>query len=186
MAEPTPTPTPGGNGDPTPTPVAASYTKEQVDSAAAAARREAEKELKETNDRLTVLEAQEKERVEAELSETEKLKIQIDEINLELDSHKKNTEWRTGWETKEAEAIEKEMEELSDNHKTIVNGLPLESRRLAIQEFKAFSINPSPEFKKGIKQKGKYTMEEVLNLKIKHGVNSPEYIAANKEYQENK
>ena len=125
-----------------------------------------------------------KEREDAELSEIDKVKKQHEETLVQLDIHKKDTEWRISWETKEAEAIEKDMEDLTDNQKTIVNGLPLESRRLAVSEFKASSASPNPDSTKGvhIKQFGIPTLPEVTALRDKYGAASKEYRDAYRKY----
>jgi len=125
-----------------------------------------------------------KEREEAELTELEKIKKQHEEVLAELDKHKSNTEWRMEWETKESEAIEKEMEELDDDQKDIINSLPLEKRRTAIQKFKAASHNPAPDNTKG---KGKIdgipTLDEVTALRQRFGAHSGEYRAAYIKYR---
>lgn len=163
-------------------PTVKTFTQAEVDSAAAGARKEAEAKFKVADERLAVLEAQEKEREEAEMSETEKLKSQLLDKDKEIESHKINSNWRTQWETKEAESIEKEMEDLTDNQKIIVNGLPLESRRLAVAEFKASSIEPSPSARKGGNIDGVPTLEECRALRVKFGAGSSEYREAYRKY----
>ena len=185
MLDGTPEPTPGANGEPTPKPVAVdSFTKEQVDKAAANARREAESKLTEAQERLAAFEAKEKERLDAELSEIDKVKKQHEETLAQLEIHKKDSEWRTAWELKEAEAIEKDMEELDDDTKELIVSLPLEKRRAAVSKFKASSASPNPDATKWVhlKQFGIPTLPEVTALRDKYGAASKEYRDAYKKY----
>lgn len=88
------------------------------------------------------LQAADKERQEAEMDEVEKLKAQSaekDALIKDLQAHK---EWRENWTKSETEAIEKEMEGLSDEQKTLVRDLTLDKRRALIGQFKASAAQP--------------------------------------------
>ena len=170
-----------------PAPQAKTYTEEEKNSAAAAARKDAEAKSKDLQSRLDALEAEKKEREEAELTELDKIKKQYEEVVTERDTHKVDTEWRKEWETKEAMAIEESMEGLTDNQKSIVNGLPLVQRRSAITEFKGLVQTGNPDSSKGIiSVPGVPTLAEVVEIEGRLGAGHPEAKKAWRLYQDNK
>ena len=141
----------------------------------------------ELKSKVETLTTEKKEREEAELTELDKIKKQYEEAVAERDTHKANTEWREDWETKEAIAIEKSMEGLTDNQKAIVNGLPLEQRRSAVTEFKSSVQTGNPDSSKGITSvPGVPTLTEVQEIVGRLGAGHPEAKKAWRLYQDNK
>lgn len=174
---------PGVNGESGGSPTPKTYTDDEIkalkDSSAAAGRREAESKLKEANDRLTTFEAEEKKRVEAEMSENEKLQLQIidltkdnETIKADRDLLKSNVE---DTENRIKEEVEKQLEGLTDEQKILVGKLPLKDQSNAIIQFK--EIKPeSGEWGKGNKIINEnLTAAEAFEIRDKYGSNSLEY-----------
>lgn len=170
---------PDANGTPSVQPPA-TYTKAELDSAAAGARKEAEAKLKEASERLTALEAKEKERIEAEMTEIEKLKKQIgdyEESNTSITTERDSLKAAIDKINEQmAEKVEKEMEGLSDEQKKVIQALPLEMQLDGISQFK--QIDPKPgEWGKSERTtiKENLTAAEAFEIRDKYGTNSPEY-----------
>jgi hypothetical protein len=120
----------------------------------------------------------EQKRKEAELSEVEKREQKIQELTLEVDSLKPHKEWHETWETKETEAIEEEMKELTDSQKALVTSLPLEKRRAAIREFVTTDVR-NVNISKGLRSfSDAPTNAEVWEIRNQYGPTSKEYKTA--------
>jgi len=175
---------PDVSGTPEPQPVP-QYSKADIDAAAAAARRESEAKLAENQKRLDALEAKEKERVEAEMSEIEKLQAKIGEYETQF---KSAVEERDDYKSKIdaindrlKEKVEKEVEGLTDDQKSIIDALPLERRLDAISQFKA--VDPkSGNWGKG-NITGAMSYEKVEEIKAKFGPASAEFRQAYEAYK---
>lgn len=190
MAEET-TPAPGANDasgkPPEPKPTETPLSAEQLQNSLNAARRreqEATDKLKEATERLNALEAKQKEREETELKEKEewqKLAEKHEARVKELEPFKEKFE---AWELAEAAEIEKQLEGLSDNQKTLVNALPLSERRKAIAEFKNVSSSPSrnrPPNQGGPGGGESLTIEDVTKMRNE---GNPEWVKAYQKLRE--
>ena len=182
MSEVTPAPTAASVETPAETqPAQKVETPEDLQNSLSAARRretEASKKLEETTARLQALEAKEKEREEAELSEIDKARKALEDANktiADLEAHK---QWRTEWETKEAEAITAEMDGLTDSQKGIVEALPLDQRRVAITEFKGAKPSKGGSFGMKTGKDGTLSVGQITEMAKEKGYNHPDVKAA--------
>ena len=138
-------PTPSVNGEPPETPpVAKTYSVEDVNRAAANARKEAEAKLKDSTDRLTILEAEQTKRDELELSEIDKLKKVNDEQTLEVDRLKAFETKDTERTAKLTESFDKKLEEseLTDEDKELFDGLPIDKKLSLLAKLTATPTTP--------------------------------------------
>lgn len=174
----------GTPGDPQ-TPKQPETAEQLKDSLYAARRREKEAadKLADTQKRLDALEAERKEREEAELSESEKLKKQIAEAQATIESL---TGYKDKWSAHEqalSEQIEKDKEGLTDSQKAIVDGIDdLTIKAKTIAEFKQTKKEPG-NWGKGDAPSvdGVPTAAEAMEIRAKYGVNSHEYMTALKK-----
>lgn len=118
---------------------------------------------------LETLQAKEKERLEAELTESEKLKKQIDELSLKFDelTLEKETlsKFKTDWEEEETVKVEKAMEGLDEDVKAQINDLPLNKRMFFIEKLKG-EKPPSGEWSKTSRSEV-ITIEAIMEKKRK-------------------
>ena len=86
------------------------------------------------------LEAEKKQREEAELTENEKLKKDLEEAQRKADEialeKEQLSKFKTDWEERETEKVNKAMEDLSEDVKEEINSLPLEKRMFFINQLK--------------------------------------------------
>jgi len=137
---------PGANGENPPVQPPVTTPQVDVDKIAAAARREAEGKLKEVTDRLAAFEAKEKERADAELTETERLKKELAEKDTKLGDYESKV--KTYEEQEEARKqellakVDKELEGLSEEQKALVEKMPLDGKLILIAQLK--TVTPAP------------------------------------------
>lgn len=172
---------PNANGEPTPAPPVAKYTEEERNAAAAAARREAEAKLAETNKRLAELEAEKKEREEAELTELELTKKTIEELNAQVEQLTpfKETVEKQVADTKER--VEKKLLEsdLDDDEKQLVLDSPVQNQLALIDKLvTAKTVTPPATPGKIIGGVGDPKKDEILAMP-----DGPAKIAAWKKFR---
>jgi len=131
------------------------------------------------------LEAENKKRAEAEMSELQKLQAALSEKDKTLAELQQDREWRQKWEERESEAILSEMESLTAGQQSIINALPLDQRRAAIREFQS-SVPRGPHSGKGGKIDGVPTLEELDEIRDKYGPGSQRWREAYKKYKDNR
>ena len=86
---------------------------------------------------LEKLQAAEQKRKEAEMSDLEKAQAALTAKDEEIKSLGQYKERWEAWEKTEADAIEEAAKDLPESQRNIVNALPLNQRRAAINEFKS-------------------------------------------------
>ena len=141
----TTTSVPDANGTPTPTPEVTlkeiPNATELTNSLAAARRREGEatKALEETNKRLAALEAEKVEREQAEMSELDKAKADLEAKNAEIEQL---GGYKTKYEEYEAslkEQVLKDIEGYSEEDQALVLALPLSKQPAMIKRLNSES-----------------------------------------------
>lgn len=163
-------------------------TQADVDRAAAGARKEAEAKLKESNERLIALEAKEKERADAELTEVERLKNSLTEKEEQITGlTSENTGYKEAEEKRKtalAEKVEEEMKDLTDEQKASVELMPLDGQLGLIAQFKKEKPQ-SGEWGKGTSGVNG-SLEAVKLADEQFGKNSPQFRKAWEDYQNTK
>jgi len=165
---------------------AAKLTQEEVDRIVAqrlAREREKYSDYDDLRKKAETLEAEAKQRAEAEMTEVEKLKSQLSAKEKEVSELTVDREWRQTWEQREVEALNEEMNNLTDGQRNIVNALPLDQRRAAIREFQA-SVARGPHAGKGGKPEGVPSLDELEEIKLKYGPGSQRWREACRKYKE--
>jgi hypothetical protein len=159
-----------------------SFTQEDLDRVVAQRlTREREKyaDYDEVKKRAETLEAEEKKRKEAELSENGKLKILLDEKEsqiLELSKHKK---WRDEWNTAQGEKINEAIKDFSEEDKDLVLSLPLEKRMAMVQKLSGAQNITGPNTGKMITSSDKVpTDKEYMEMRTKFGFMHPQVVRA--------
>jgi len=146
-------------------------------------RRESEKyaDYQDVKTQLETLQAKEKERADAELTESDKLKKQVEELNQSLHETIKQKDeavkFKTTWEEQEAQKVEKAAEGLTESQKSIIMELPLSKRMDAVNEFKTAKPSPGNWGMKG-KEGGPSSVDELYKLRQEYGPDSVQYKAA--------
>ena len=166
--------TPAGGATPAPTPTPAAETTktpsvDELQSSINASRRreaEAQKALKESNERLAALEAKDEERKKAEMSDLEKAQAEIAEAKKEAENL---SAYKLKWEEHEATLkadVEKGLEKLTDIQKTIVEAIPNPDAQLkAIAEFSQETTKPDVSGGSGARAKGVLTVKEIIDMR---------------------
>jgi DNA repair exonuclease SbcCD ATPase subunit len=131
---------------------------------------------------LVKLREAEQKRKEAELTELDKYKKQIEAKDARIAELEPHLEWRKSWEEKEAERAESAMDGLTDKQKDIVRKLPLEERMDAINEFKPVNTANVNTSKGGRSVDPTVpSHDELMEIKFKYGINSVQYREALKK-----
>jgi len=179
---------PDESGKTTPVQPPVGFTQADLDRVAAAARKEALEKYNAAQERLIALEAEKKEREDAELTEVERLKKEKDELankfkttSDELLEYRKNKEEA---DKRLVEKVEKEMDGLTDEQKVLVGKLPLEMQLEGITQFKKVVPGPGDWGKDG--RTTNPSLESVQQVEAKWGTNSPQFRKAWEEYQHSK
>lgn len=135
-----------------------------------------------TKEELETLRQEKKKLEEKELTTTERLKKDLEEVNKKLsdtisdrDTYKK---FHDDYEANETKAVDELSKDLTEKQKDLISKLPLSERRAAISEFT--NAKPAPgNWGKGTKQNedGLPTNEELTEARSKYGPSSPQYTA---------
>jgi len=119
------------------------FTQSQLDAIIKDRLARATKEYSDYEDikkKAETLEAERKKREEAELTENEKLKKDLEEAQRKADEialeKEQLSKFKTDWEERETEKVNKAMEDLSEDVKGEINSLPLEKRMFFINQLK--------------------------------------------------
>ena len=137
---------------------------------------------------LETLLQEKKEREEAELTEAEKLKKQLEAKDGEIANLIIFKDKHEEWELREKEKIEQAMTDLQDDDKDLINALPLDKRIAMINKLKPSDEHkPVPPTEKSFKFQNEKvpTPDEYMKIRMEYGPSSIEARKARELIQTN-